>query len=78
MGLLYICGHRYYERMPIGWSPNGTATHQRGREALQRFALVQSVAQNCAWCWGQGYLVERSPLGWMPVACPLCCAPQED
>lgn len=64
--------------MAIGWSPEGTATYARASEALQRYALVQSVAQNCAWCWGQGFLVERSVLGWVPVACPLCRAPDED
>jgi hypothetical protein len=60
--------------MAIGWSPEGTATYARAGEALQRFALTQAVAQNCAWCWGQGYLVQRSTLGWVPVTCPMCHA----
>lgn len=64
--------------MAIGWNPEGTATHQRGANAVTSFAVRQSLRQLCAWCWGQGYLVERSVLGWVPVACPICVEHADD
>lgn len=64
--------------MAIGWNPEGTATYQRGTAALASFTVSQSFRQSCAWCWGQGFLVERSPLGWLPVACPICVHHADD
>lgn len=72
---------RYGLPMPRGWKPEGTATYQehlRGEAALASFVRVQTERQSCAWCWGQGYLVERSALGWMPVTCPICATHADD
>jgi len=56
----------------IGWSPERTATHAEACAALARWTRQQAARQACAWCLGQGYVMERSALGWLPIACPSC------
>ena len=64
--------------MARGWDPKGTATYARAQSELEQWARRQAEKQACAWCWGQGYLVERSTLGWLPIACPMCVNHADD
>jgi hypothetical protein len=62
---------------PRGWSPEGTATHQRGAASLRDW--MRTDPRECVWCWGQEVLWQASEvLGvFVPVTCPHC-GPRRD
>ena len=56
----------------IGWTPEGTATHQQAQERLADW--MHTAPRRCPWCWGQEVLWQRSDAfgAFIPVTCPHC------
>jgi DnaJ-class molecular chaperone len=60
--------------MPLGWTPEGTATWQAANDALRDFISKTGDKPPCPWCYGQGGYLVRSEItsGYIRVLCEGC------
>jgi len=59
--------------MPKGWTPEGTATYQRGVASLLEF-IHEQERRDCLVCQGGGsvYVLSEEMNSYMPVRCHEC------